>query len=83
MGIAPVVPASKIKEIIMQPELVELMTKVDGEMRAENQKGARLDFADSKRATQLTPKGAEIPIPTQDQFLGDLKKASRRVKTGD
>ncbi|MGB8771758.1 MAG: hypothetical protein WCC92_19245 [Candidatus Korobacteraceae bacterium] len=80
MGIAPVVPASKIKEVIMQPELVELMAKIDAEMRVENQKGARLDFADSNQYTQVTPKGATIPVPTQDQFLDDLKKASRKLE---
>jgi hypothetical protein len=32
MGVAPVVPAHKIKEIIMQPELVEMMKKVDAEL---------------------------------------------------
>ncbi len=28
---------------------------------------------------QTTAKGEEIPVPTGTQFLGDLKKASRRT----
>lgn len=48
MGIAPVVPAIKISEVIMQPALVEMMNGINADMRAKNQKGAKLDFADSK-----------------------------------
>ena len=29
---------------------------------------------------QVTPAGAEIPVPTRAQFMGDLAKATRRVK---
>lgn len=29
--------------------------------------------------TQTTAKGLEIPVPTCEQFAGDLQKASRRV----
>ena len=38
MGIAPIVPAHRIKEIIMQKELLDMMKKVDAEISAENQK---------------------------------------------
>lgn len=30
-----------------------------------------------KQPTQKTPKGYEIPVPTREDFLRDLKKASR------
>ncbi|MGA7080953.1 MAG: hypothetical protein WBQ43_12395 [Terriglobales bacterium] len=30
--------------------------------------------------TQTTVKGLEIPVPTSEQFLGDLTKASRKTK---
>jgi hypothetical protein len=67
MGVAPIVPAHKIREIILQPELVELMKKIDDEMTAKNQKGAKLDFADSN------------PKPfTRDDFESALKKVSRK-----
>ena len=35
--------------------------------------------ADSFRERQITVEGEEIPVPTNGQFLGDLKKASRRT----
>jgi len=68
MGISPVVPARKIKEIIMQPALVELMEKVDDALRANNQKGAKLDFAQSNKK----------PF-TQKDFEAALKKAIRKI----
>ena len=79
MGIAPVVPASKILEIIFQPALVKIMDEVNAKMKAMNRKGATLDFAPSTK-TQTTDKGFEIPIPTDEQFEATLKKASRKVE---
>jgi len=72
MGIAPVVPASKILEIIFQPELVNIMDNVNAAMKAKNQKGAKLDFADS-----------ETKPFTQDDFETALKKASRKIAPAD
>ena len=68
MGISPIVPAHKIREIILQPELVEMMKKVNDEMRTKNQTGAKLDLTESK----------EEPF-TQDDFETALRKASRKV----
>jgi len=68
MGIAPVVPAVKIREVIMQPALVEMMNGINADMRAKNQKGAKLDFADSKQK----------PF-ARDGFEAALEKASRRT----
>mgnify|MGYP001587657485 CR=1 FL=1 len=34
----------------------------------------------SKRPTQTTPKGLEIPVPTLKQFERDLEKATNPVK---
>ena len=39
---------------------------------------AVLDTAFGKSDVQKTPEDLEIPIPTEDQFLSDLKKASRK-----
>ena len=72
MGIAPVVPAHKIKEIILQPELVDMMKRINDEMKAKNQTGARLDFAPSKNAQQETF--------TQQDFEGALKQVTRKVE---
>lgn len=71
MGISLVVPAHKIREIILQPELVELMKKIDDEMSAKNQKGATLDFAPSK-------KQQSTESFTQDDFEAALRKVSRK-----
>jgi len=80
MGIAPVVPAVKIREVIMQQALVEMMTKINAEMRAKNQRGARLDFApSSKDEAQITDAGATIPVPIAEEFFDVMKKASRKV----
>jgi len=68
MGVSPIVPAHKIKEIILQAELIEMMKKVDDEMRAKNQKGAKLDFAQSKQDSF-----------TKDDFEAALKKVSRKI----
>ena len=68
MGIAPVVPAAKIREVIMQSEIIDIMKTVDAKMKAKNQKGAKLDFASSKKDTF-----------TQDDFDAALKKVSRKV----
>lgn len=84
MGVAPVVPSQKIKEVILQPELMKMMKKVDEEMRARNQEGATLDFDVSPRRTQTTEADFELPIPTADRFLDGLTKATRKIddKTG-
>jgi hypothetical protein len=70
MGIAPVVPASKISEVIFQPELVKIMEDVNADMKAQNQKGAELDFADSKQE----------PF-TQQDFENALTKVTRKVES--
>ena len=69
MGIAPMVPALKIKEIILQPELVKIMDNINAEMKTKNQKGAKLDFAESEKK----------PF-TKDDFETVLKKASRKIE---
>jgi hypothetical protein len=33
--------------------------------------------ADEPEPTQKTPTGAEIPIPSRDAFLGDLRRAAK------
>jgi hypothetical protein len=70
VGIAPVVPAHIIKDIICQQDSVDMMNKVNAEMRAKNQKGAKLDFADTKK-----------PEFTKDDFESALKKVSRKTTT--
>jgi hypothetical protein len=78
MGIAPVVPAIKIMEVIMQPAIKEIMKSVDARMKAKNQTGARLDFAPSTK-TQETKTGFEMPVPAEDDFEAVLKKVTRKI----
>ncbi len=79
-GMAGVVPAWKIAEVLQYDEFVEARQQKTKELKASaHNSGVSLDSAD-RPATQVTPKGVEIPIPTQEQFLDDLTKASRRAE---
>ena len=68
MGISPIVPAQKIKEIITQPELLDMVKKVTKEIAAKENKDAVYDFDDEKSR----------PF-TQQDFDAALKKASRKI----
>ena len=74
MGIAPIVPSHKIREVILQGEVTKIMSDINAEMRAKNQKGAALDFAPSK-------KEQTAGTFTQSDFEAALKKASRKIGT--
>ena len=78
MGLSAIVPLYKILEVINHPELVAMRNVVKETARKNRLKTTVLDTAFAKSDAQKTPKGAEIPIPTEDQFLDDLKKASRK-----
>ena len=78
LGFAAVVPIYKIIEVLHHPELVEMRK---AEMEAEEKKavaGAVLDSFLEIGKTQTTPKGLKIPVPTQEQFVRTLEKASRK-----
>ncbi|MGB7556008.1 MAG: trypsin-like peptidase domain-containing protein [Candidatus Korobacteraceae bacterium] len=82
-GMAGVIPAWKIAEVLEYDELVAARKKQLQEFEQRNRRPeASLDSAE-RPATQFTPEGAEIPIPTQEQFLDDLTKATKRVKTDE
>lgn len=70
MGISPVVPAHKIKEIIAQPGLQELMQNMTVELRKKKHSNAKEDFAPSKK---------EEEVFTQATWDDALKKATRKV----
>lgn len=72
MGIAPVVPAPRILEIIFQSELRTIMDDVNAEMKTKNQKGAKYDFAPSEKK----------PF-TQEEFEAALTKATRKIAPAD
>jgi hypothetical protein len=69
MGISPVVPAHKIKEIIRQPGLMDMVKTLHEELAAKKHSNAVEDFAPSKDQSF-----------TKEDFEAALKKASRKIK---
>jgi hypothetical protein len=81
-GMAGVIPAWKITELLNSEELVAMRKKEDHAItERKNKSGASLDYAEEMQSTQTTTQGAEIPVPTTDQFLADLEKVSRKKDT--
>jgi hypothetical protein len=84
-GIAVVVPAWKVMEVINQPRLVEMRKKRWGDLRAKHGPTEDDSGTSIKSPTQPThapnPKDRiDIPIPTRGQFERALTKATRRKK---
>jgi hypothetical protein len=81
-GMAGVIPAWRIQEIIELPELVMQREKTANEMISlNNHQGVAVsDFQSvtDEEPTQTTDAGLEIPIPTEKQFFDDLNKATRK-----
>jgi len=80
-GMAGVIPAWKITEVLDLEELKSMRDKEDHVITERKNKSAvALDFATAEESpkTQITAEGAEIPIPATDQFFDDLEKASRK-----
>lgn len=76
MGIALVVPATKILETINHPELKQLRRQ----MHEVDKKGLPPITLDSVQLGQTTKKGKKIPIPSRSQVFKDLEKVTRRRK---
>jgi hypothetical protein len=78
-GMAGVIPAWKIADLLLKNErLMKQRREVSDRVNAQ---ASRVSLDSSERppqATQLSKDGIEIPIPTEDQFFGDLEKASRK-----
>lgn len=81
-GMAGVIPAWKITEILNCEELAVARRQEAEQYKQEARGtgGSTLDRAERPEPTQVTREGAEIPIPTQEQFLDDLTKATRKIK---
>jgi hypothetical protein len=77
LGIGIVVPAQKILETINHPELQEMRNKLETERIRKSVPG--MDSARSE-LSQETAEGFEIPVPSEEQVLSDMKKASRKIE---
>jgi hypothetical protein len=80
-GMAGVVPAWKLRDMLDLPEVVE-MRKAD-EKRVGQSRGPRLDSAKPPSQKTRAPEREDridIPIPTRKQFETDLGKAIRKQK---
>jgi hypothetical protein len=75
-GIAIVTPIQEVEKVLMSDELKK-QRRADIR-QYQNDHAPTLDSEFGNDSTQTTPEGHEIPVPTKDQFLGDLKKASRK-----
>jgi hypothetical protein len=85
LGIAPMVPANKILEVLSQPGLLEIMNTISLSREEQQKQQEGMPTLDSefesgqKRPTQTTAEGLKIPVPTSDEFYDLLRKASRKV----
>jgi hypothetical protein len=74
MGIAIVTPAKDILAVINHPELIDMRNQITQKVKRKSQ--IALDSAEP--VVQKTKGDAIIPIPTKNQFLKDLEKATRK-----
>jgi hypothetical protein len=78
-GMAGVIPAWKIAEVLNREDIIAMRDKEDREFtESKNKSGVSLDYAEGPQKTQTTVQGVEIPILATDQFFADLEKASRK-----
>jgi hypothetical protein len=79
-GMAGVIPAWKLAELLDCEELLVDRAKDDRRITEENKPKSYSSYdSASPDAMQITPEGAEIPVPTKDQFLNDLKKIIQKT----
>lgn len=73
MGISPVVPASKILEIISQQELVQVMHKINNEVLTKRDQEEGMAVLDSAKREKN-----DAPF-TKDDFENALRQVTRKV----
>ena len=80
-GMAEVIPAWRLLELLDLPEFKMQKKQEDDKITAHKEPEPSyitLDSAEKTGHIQTTKAGAEIAVPTTDQFFGDLEKASRK-----
>ena len=83
-GIAIVTPAGNIREWLMDEEVLEDRLRQSRKIK-QDRPAATADFANIEDNKQMTGAASprdriKIPIPTRDQFMSDLTKATRKRK---
>jgi hypothetical protein len=78
-GMSAVVPSWKLLELLNLEQVVEMREREFDRQRVKDEETPH-GHLDTKVPKQKTRGGIEIGIPTKDQILGDLKKASRKKK---
>jgi hypothetical protein len=80
-GMAGVIPAWRLSDILMSEELKMGRRKDDERMTQDKKNTTHLTYDSLPKEesdTQTTSAGYEMPIPIRDQVLSDMGKASRR-----
>jgi hypothetical protein len=70
MGISPIVPSHKIREIIRQPELREVMREMTQDLAKQKHSTAKEDFGSQRQNESVF---------TKEDFEAALRKASRKL----
>jgi hypothetical protein len=81
-GMAVVIPAWKLSELLQHCEETEMKRRADMEPHGRPHLAGKLDVATGKPQIQKTRAGATIPVLTRDEFFKSLGKATRRKKDG-
>ncbi len=80
MGIAIVVPVSKLLEMLNSPAIRAGEIPVEEELRNRNLPTADVAAQPAQpQKTQTTAEGFDIPTPTEKQFFSDLEKITRKT----
>lgn len=79
-GMAGVVPAWKLLNLLKSKELVEMRQAKEREMAQQPHGKLDVKHAPTQRTHPQQGEGIDIPVPERRDFLGDLYKVMRRKK---
>lgn len=82
MGIAIVVPMSKLLEMLNSPAIRGVEIPVEEELRNRNLPAVDVAAQPAQpQKAKTTAEGFDIPTPTEKQFFADLEKITRKTAT--